>query len=296
MFSLYFLSQILYSRSTFDEIPIYFMIHPRPTIKLVHVMTRFTNWESMSYEKFLNQDVSHLKIPHPQKQLSIILKFIKLWDEMYELSFFEFRKGLHDISKETFDMMEFDETIELRNLKTYAESCSEECYFLISDDDDWYNPAVGPLLRIAKSDVVSWDDAAINEYGKLQHRSSKNGNILWTNSYAISKKAYLKLNKKGQESLKWHNTARNTLLKKNANLIDHTFLPGHRYSIACKTPASYCKYASSLDDKDRSIRYLADRRRRYVSPEPSEETKWAKNQIEQLALLFDSLYGITSAT
>lgn len=266
-------------------------------MKLVHVCTRFTNWTNMTYDSFIEQDITHIEIPRHEKALINILQFIKVWDDYHHLSFFDFRQGLKRIAESTFEKMRFDDIIELRDLPNYACNCPYDCYFLISDDDDWYNPAVSSVLRTCNEDIVSWDDVVIAPSGRLEMRSSKKGKTLWTNSWAMRRDAYLRLTIREREKLKHHVASSRVIFSRKPNDgFTHRFLSDHQYSVACKTPASYCKYGYTLGKKNQDMQKFLHRcKEAYEKPEVIQAAKWAKGQIDDLTLLFDALYGVTSA-
>lgn len=245
----------------------------------------------MNYKNFLKQDISHIASRRNiQKWLPKILNYIKIWDKTYEVPFFTFRQRLKEIAKSTFDEIGFDATIQLHEMDEHSSCTLEECYYLISDDDDWYNPNISWKLRCSSADIVSWDDVMLTPLAKIIMRSSNSGKQLWANSWAIKKKAYLSLSSKQKESIKWHMNATKAILKDKR--FTHSFLFGTRYSVACKTPASFCKYSSLLDKENHEIEnHLLQWKKNHRGLSCPEELKWAKAQFQELGLLYDCLYG-----
>ena len=251
----------------------------------------------MESEKFMQQDISHLPGSNPQKQLGDILKFIRTWDEIYAVSFFQFRKERAEIAESTFQKVGFDDSTMLSNLDSYATS-TDDCYFMISDDDDWYNPVVGDAVRSCETDVVSWDDATIQPPVVLSLRSSRNGRTLWTNSWAIRKSAYLRVPTKDRHKLKYHTTASSLLLPKGGHHpFSQQFLPNVRYSVACKSVSSHCKYFACLSKPKSEVKgQLKSWRKEFhkggVKIQNLHSVEWAEEEIERYVNLCERLFSL----
>lgn len=264
-------------------------------MKLIHVFTNTTDWGCMNYDKFMQQDITHLPGSNPQKQLRDILNFIQVWDDTYAISFFQFRKELAEIAQGTFDKVGFDDTIMLSNLFNYLTTI-DDCYIMISDDDDWYNPAIGDIIRSCETDVVSWDDVSIQPPLVVTLRSSRNGKTLWTNSWAIRKNAYLKIPAKNRHKLKYHVTASSFLFPKDHHPFTHKFLSGGRYSVACKSVSSHCKYFAYITKPKVEIaEHLKSWRISFhndgIQIENACFVKWAKEEIAKYVNLCERLFN-----
>lgn len=275
-------------------------------MKLIHVITRNTDWDKMTYDKFLKQDVGHFAHTsydnHPKK----MIRFVKTWDQMFDISFFRFRSLLTKIAQRSFLEVGFDETIELADLHDYAINCDDNFYFAISDDDDWYSPDLRQILKY-EDDVVSWSDWRIDFDG-----IKRKYNVKWfqlpANGFVVSKLTYVRspaewkfIRKRSGAGLAPHGIATYTLARGvEADTLTHQYLPDLCYSMGCKTIASFQSFGPCLvgNIERNSARYILEKRNTYVpfQNEASPETYWSQKFIAMLVQLHFELFSSLKIT
>lgn len=118
---------------------------------IAHVLRDAPDWGNFTFEAFWGQSKvdTDLKIA--------LFPWIQLWQKHLKPNFFQFRKRLAELSQ--FDTLPVDLRLNLSDLHT-----NRPALILLSDDDDWFDPAIVEILKTQYQqypdiDVFSWNDA-----------------------------------------------------------------------------------------------------------------------------------------
>lgn len=105
------------------------------------------DWSSMTMEKFINQE--NFGSPPSgwtnfmgEDNKNFILQLISHWNKIFNISFFDYRKKLKDISIKNFKSTGASILKKLPNIKNK----DEKLVIIPMDDDDWINPKICDLV------------------------------------------------------------------------------------------------------------------------------------------------------
>lgn len=120
-------------------------------------------------------------------QLWNVDKIALAWDEVFNISYVEFRHMLHNLQKVNFVDMRFDEVVDSYHYKP------SDARIVPIDDDDWFHPNLIDTLREVQDSIVFWN--MVNyDLGKIWVRDALTDPIQFeTNNYAVinQKEEYL---------------------------------------------------------------------------------------------------------
>jgi hypothetical protein len=155
------------------------------------------DWKNMTKEKFLAQSFNYPNLcnnylekydptKYWQKIIKNIWKFIEIWDEKCELSYFQYRQKLKEISLKNIESLNCKLIDDKKNL-----TLEDDLLFVSVDDDDWLAPSLFEKINEYKyADVIIWTHTVLNFDGSVKTFKEKR---LFTNNYALTKKGIEKI-------------------------------------------------------------------------------------------------------
>jgi hypothetical protein len=142
-------------------------------------------------------------------------KIANVWNEIFNISYIDFRKQLNNIQKENFKDIQFDFTInQYENIN--------DSIIVPTDDDDWLHPNIIKDLKSIHQPVMFWNFINYNQGIISIHDSSKEIIQFESNNYAIDFK--------NEEILRNHVYANNVM--KNKGLYIDLCLSMHNRTLA----------------------------------------------------------------
>lgn len=263
-------------------------------IKLVHVLTNDVDWGAMDEEAFFSQDISHLPAGKKETELKMLWRVFKLWNKVYNIPYFQYRERLKRIGQMNFDKMNFDLEITWKDVREFSRQIKDECYMMVSDDDDWYDPSLSTILPYTPiPDLCVWTDIRIDEGYRWSTRTCKNGQTLWTNNWAMKRSVYQQV--PDLNALKYHVSA-NTMLRRSKKEFKRKFIP-EIHSLTNKTVASHSRLKHFYGMRDRDIIKEMEEYKKRFRNTPTERTyvhpkaKWAQEETEENLRLTRELFG-----
>lgn len=103
------------------------------------------DWTHLNEDNFMRQEGT---APGVSKEyLEKFLVGIKLWNQLYDMSFFEYRRGLRDIAAMNLDrMINLDAVVRDFSVLQRMDWTSKPTWVIPVDDDDWFHPELTYIL------------------------------------------------------------------------------------------------------------------------------------------------------
>lgn len=231
-------------------------------MKITVLITREVDWDGMTRQKILEQDMPY--------DLEYFCTVIDKWNELFNVSYFGFRKRLASIARRNWEKFADHITSQWTNLPSG--------YYLICDEDDWFNPQIKDMLR---GSLVYWKPTFFKtcEWEKKEFISPYfdgcHKRKLYSFNWAIRSDFYNVVGNK--ELLKLSITA-NKLIDNNTVFLER------RLNMANKTMASMTCMLSMKDD----LRELMQKN--LVDVSIPERFMWAKDEVEATMDLYKETF------
>lgn len=136
----------------------------------------------MNKEKFFNQKFTFSQ-SYWEKVINYIWKYIDIWNQYSNISYFQYRNELKNISRLNFESIQ---------CKIVDDLEGQDYIFLHVDDDDWFHYNIYDIIRDNinnETDVVVWNHTIITN-NKIIYGDN---NSLHTNNFAFTKKGVDKI-------------------------------------------------------------------------------------------------------
>lgn len=154
-------------------------------------------WETITLSNYLEHP-GHTSHICRQKLRDEMLHRIRWWNELFGMSYFQFRRELRDISTVCFDNMAGVDAI-VRDYEVLLKLIrhDRETWILPTDDDDWYAPELASLCKRfsrERCDLLTWGQQQlwsstppINNYKRhARELPLQSDPCLRTNVYAVT--------------------------------------------------------------------------------------------------------------
>ena len=148
------------------QYPVYVVLRPSP------------DWATQTYADLEKTRVFCRNIGRPE---TLIIDRVKLWDQTLAITFFASRQNMKEISLENFRAVAGASLIRISDIGPVLRP---DAYYLFTDDDDWYHPAVAKALQKfdpRKRAAIQWKGAVISD-----GMTYLDTGMFWSNNYAVS--------------------------------------------------------------------------------------------------------------
>lgn len=207
------------------------------TKPLFIVLRQSPDWTTQTYADLDKTRDFCRMIGRPE---DFIIERVKLWDRTFTTSFYSTRQAMKEFSLENFRSVAGATLVPLEQVRDVLEP---NAFYLFTDDDDWYDPAIGESLEAfdpKKCVAVLWGSAIFGRGIRLRMDG-----IFHTNSYAVSG-AFLLHRPDNLDRVSQHFYAQRTFKRKPMTfirrlgfrtLLQRVFVPGFRTVVHSN---SYC--------------------------------------------------------
>lgn len=113
-------------------------------MRFIITVRRTIDYKSMTKDKFCGQ------LFVGQDRLEKIYGFIKIWDQLFKVKYFEFRHILKSIAASNWIVLPKLHAIVINSLP----NLNDGDVVLLVDDDDWFNPALAQIDAVG--DAIKW--------------------------------------------------------------------------------------------------------------------------------------------
>lgn len=198
---------------------------------------------------------------------------LKQWEETLSPSFFEVRTQMKEIAEKNWSRLDCEVYRSDR-----GPDFNKDTIVIISDDDDWYNPAViEDVKEVFRErddiDIVYWDCWQYSTFSV--EKFIKNDSIIGSNCFAL----------RGGFHWNCYSAGAHTRIHDNFDKEKIMYLPNKELSLWNVHLASY-SILSSMSSKDGIEKYGIMSDKRAVRP---SHLDWAKKEIEELYRLMKSV-------
>lgn len=258
------------------------------------------DWESLNEENFFSQERRAPGISDEYLQKFFV--GIQLWNQLYDMSFFEYRRRLRDISAINFDRIVGLDAV-VRSFETLQRMrwSKEPTWVLPIDDDDWYHPELANICRendpnihhflywptIRLIPVQATDD---DEPEYSPQKPFENYKFLLTNMYAVSNSGIQAVPGLERQGVLTHHGRSIQTVKKYHGDRWNTAEFHQPLALTYKSPASFTQvtWPKTLDQMEAFINSGARSFERHRMQLPAWATPYAKLAGDLLDELIES--------
>ncbi len=127
--------------------------------KVVVVQRQTLDWSTISVAEFKESSKAFCRLWGKPEDL--VYRMMQLWDETFEVGYFETRQRVKDIAERNIRSLV---DIEYVPYQGYSNIPEEQGFYLFIDDDDWFSPNISEVIRSIdrqQYDGILWHIAII---------------------------------------------------------------------------------------------------------------------------------------
>jgi hypothetical protein len=248
------------------------------------------DWQAMDLARFLAQ----LHAPLLPGEMRALAETVALWDRTFSVGYFAFRHRLKGLAEANWaEMEEVAAVIKSPDLLHEIARISDHDYVILPvDDDDWFHPlaAKEAAAQAAGADSLSWLTGIRKHLSTEPPRVRINTDMFFTNSYAITRRGYRRMNEHEQHRIvQSHDDAGAMFLDGRHHNV---FIPA-AYGFTSKTLASLSFLRNMRRVTDGSLETILKARMRQggVPVTLPEECRWAQKWSDEVAALHREAAG-----